>query len=46
MHERKVPLLGFISSILGPVIGVMTSEDAKEYNEVINDIYVKQNNLS
>ena len=45
MHRRRVPLLGFIGSILGPVIGVMTSDDAEEYNEVINDIYEKQNNI-
>ena len=46
MHRRRVPLLGFIGSILGPVIGVMTSDDAEEYNEAINDIYEKQNNFS
>ena len=39
MHRRRVPLLGFIGSILGPVIGVITSDDAGEYNEAINDIY-------
>ena len=46
MHKRRVPLLGFIGSILGPVIGVMTSDDTEEYDEAINDIYKKQNNLS
>ena len=46
MHRRRVPLLGFIGSILGPVIGVTTSDDAEEYKEVINDIYEKQNNIS
>ena len=46
MHRRRAPLLGFIGSILGPVIGVMTSDDAEEYNEAINDIYEKQNNIS
>ena len=45
MHRRRVPLLGFIGSILGPVIGVMTSDDAEEYNEAINDIYEKQHNI-
>ena len=28
MHRRRAPLPGFIGSILGPVIGVMTSDDA------------------
>ena len=46
MHRRRVSLLGFIGSILGPVIRVMTSDDAEEYNEAINDIYGKQNNIS
>ena len=46
MHRQRVPLLGFIGSILGPVIEVMTSDDVEEYNEVINDIYQKQNNIS
>ena len=46
MHKRRVPLLKFISSILGPVIGVMTSDNAEEYNEAINCIYEKQNNIS
>ena len=46
MHRRRAPLLGFIGSILGPVIGVMTSDDAEEYKEAINDIYEKQNNIS
>ena len=45
MHKRRVPLLGFIDSILGPVIRVMTSDDAEEYNEAINDIYEKKNNI-
>ena len=40
MYKRRVPLLGFIGSILGSVIGVKTSDDA------INDIYKKQNNIS
>ena len=31
---------------MGPIIGVMTSDDAEEYNEAINDIYEKQNNIS
>ena len=46
MLRRRAPLLGFIGSILGPVIGVMTSDDAEEYNEAINDVYEKQNNIS
>ena len=46
MHRRRVPLLGFIGSILGPVIRVMTSDDAEEYNEAINNIYEKQNDIS
>ena len=33
MHRRRAPLLGFIGNILGPVIGVMTSDDAEKYNE-------------
>ena len=33
--------LGFIGCILGPVIGVITSDDAEEYDEAINDIYEK-----
>ena len=45
MHKRRAPLLGFIGSILGPVIGVMTSDDVEECNEAINDIYEKQNNI-
>ena len=46
MHKRRVPLLGFIGSILGPVIGVMTSDDAEEYDKAINDMYEMQNNIS
>ena len=46
MHKRRVLFLGVIGSILGSVIGVMTSDDAEEYNEAINDIYEKQNNIS
>ena len=46
MHKRRVPLLGFIGSILGPVIAVMTSKDAEEYNEAMNVIYENQNNIS
>ena len=48
MHRRRVPLPGFtsIGSILGSVIGVMTSDDAEKYIEAINDIYEKQNNIS
>ena len=45
MHRRRAPLLGFIGSILGPVIRGMTFNDAEEYNEAINDIYEKQNNI-
>ena len=41
----RVPLLRFIVSILIPMIGVMTSDDAEEYKEAINKIYDKQNNL-
>ena len=46
MHRRRVPLLRFIGSILGPVIGVMISDDSEEYNEAISNIYEKQNNIS
>ena len=46
IHRRRTPLVGFIGSILRPVIGVMTSDDAEEYNEAIDDIYEKQNNIS
>ena len=46
MHRRRVPLLGFIGGMLGLVIGMMTSDDAEEYNEAINNIYEKQNNIS
>ena len=30
MHKRRAFLLGFIGSILEPVIGAMTSDDAEE----------------
>ena len=46
IHRRRAPLLGFIGSILGPVIRVMTSHDAEKYNEAIHDFYEKQNNIS
>ena len=46
MHRRKEPLLGFIGSFPRLVIGVMISDEAEKYNEIINDIYVKQNNIS
>ena len=46
MHKRRAPLLGFVDSMLGPVIAVMTSDEAEEYDKAINDIYEKQSNIS
>ena len=46
MQKRRAPLLGFIRSIIGPVIGVMTSIDAEEYDNAINELHDRQNNLS
>ena len=46
MHKRRIPLLAFIGSILGPVIEVMTSDDAEEYVEAINDFHGKTNNIN
>ena len=46
MHKRRAPLLRFIGSILGAVMGVMTSDDAEEHEEAINDIYEQQTNIS
>ena len=46
MQKRRAPLLGFIRSIIGPVTGVMTSDDAEEYDNSINEVHDRQNNLS
>ena len=46
MQTRRAPLLGFIGSIIGPVIGVMTSDDAEEYDNVTNELHDRQNNIS
>ena len=46
MQKRRAPLSGFIGSIIGPVIGVMTSDDAEEYDNAINEVHDRQNNLS
>ena len=46
MQKRRVPMLGFIGSILGPVIGLLTSEDGKEYTNAINELNDRQSNLS
>ena len=46
MQKRRAPLLGFIGSIIGPVIGVMTSGDAEEYDNAINELHERQNNRS
>ena len=46
MQKRRAPLLGFIGSIIGPVIGVMTSNDAEEYDNAIDELNARQNNLS
>ena len=45
-QKRRAPLLGFIGSTIGPVIGVMTSDDAEEYDNAINELHDRQNNLS
>ena len=45
MQKRRTSLLGFIGSIIGSVIGVMTSEDAEEYDNAINELHDRQNNL-
>ena len=44
-QKRRAPLLGFIGSIIGPVIGVMTSDDAEEYDNAINELHGRHNNL-
>ena len=44
--KRRAPLLGFIGSIIGPVIGMITSDDAEEYDNTINELYDRYNNLS
>ena len=46
MQKRRAPLLGSIGSIIGPVIRVMTSNDAEEYETAINELNERQNNLS
>ena len=46
MQKRRAPLLGFIGPIIGPVIGVMTFDDAEEYDNTINELHDRQNNLS
>ena len=46
MQKRRALLLSFIGSIIGPVIGVMTSENAEEYDNAINELHDRQNNLS
>ena len=39
-------MLGFIGSILGPVVGLLTSEDGEEYTHAINELNDRQGNLS
>lgn len=34
MNKRRGPMLGFIESILGPVVGVLTSENGEEYSGI------------
>ena len=46
MQKRRVPMLGFIGSILGPVVGLLTSEDGEEYTNAINKLNDRQGNLS
>ena len=46
IQKRKSPLLGFIGSIIGPVVGVMTSDHAEEYDTTISGVHERQNNLS
>ena len=46
MQKRRVPMLGFIESILGPVVGLLTSEDGEEYKNSINELNDRQSNLS
>ena len=46
MQKRRASLSGFIGSIIGLVIGVMTSDDAEEYDNAINELHDRQNNLS
>lgn len=36
---------GFIGSILGPVVGNLTTEHGEEYADMINELYNKQRNL-
>ena len=46
MQKRRVPMLVFIGSILGPVVGLLTSEDGEEYTNAINELNDRQGNLS
>ena len=46
MQKRRAPLLGFIGSIIGPVIGVMTSDHAEEYDNAINELHDSQITLA
>ena len=46
IQKRRAPLLGFIGSIIEPVIEVMTSDDAEEYDNAINELHDRQNNHS
>ena len=46
MQKQRVPILGFIGSILGPVIGLLTSKDGEEYTNAINELNDRQDNLS
>ena len=36
----------FIGSIFGPIVGLLTSEDGKEYTNAINELNDRQSNLS
>ena len=38
MKKQRAPLLGFIGSIIGPMIGVMASDDEEEYENHINEV--------
>lgn len=39
-------MLGFIESILGPAVGLLTSEDGEEYSDMMNELHTRQSNLS
>lgn len=42
MKKKRVPILGFIGSILGSVVELLTSEDGEDYMKIIDELQDKK----